>query len=112
MFLSGNVADASWDLYTDADVELFTGAPNQAHIPVFAEWTYINKSKPAVKSPWLDKADWQSWTEFIEIKINSIECNTAIELWNAMLEIIQESTEKFSPTKILALTANHFGTTK
>ena len=55
-----------------------------------------------IKRPWLDKADWQSWTEFIEIKINSIECNTASELWNAMLEIIQESTEKFIPTKYLS----------
>ena len=84
IFLYEKIADASWNLFTDADVELFTGAPNRGHIPVFAEWTYINKSKPAIKRPWLGKADWQSWTEFIEIKINSIECNTASELWNAM----------------------------
>ena len=63
IILYGKVADASWNLFTDADVELFTGAPNRGHIPVFAEWTYINKSKPAIKRPWLDKADWQSWTE-------------------------------------------------
>ena len=102
IILYGKVADASWNLYTDADVELFTGAPNRGQILVFTEWTYINKSKPAIKRPWLDKTDWQSWTEFIEIKINSIECNTASEPWNAMLEIIQESTEKFKPTKYLS----------
>ena len=75
------MADASWNLYTDAEVELFTGAPHRGHKPVFAEWTYINKS---------------------------IECNTAIELWNAMLEIIQESTKSLYQ---LNITANHFGTT-
>ena len=43
IILYGKVADASWNLYNDADVELFTGAPNRGHIPVFADWTYINK---------------------------------------------------------------------
>ena len=89
--LYGKVADPYWNLFTDEDVELFTGAPNRGHIPVFAEWSYINKSKPGIRRPWLDKANWQSRTDFIEIKINSIECITAIELWNAIFEIIQES---------------------
>ena len=32
LILYGNVADASWNLYTDAVVELFTEAPHRGHI--------------------------------------------------------------------------------
>ena len=53
-------------LTTDDETELFNGAPARGHIPVCLEAQLSAEPHVVLSKPWKEKADWESWRNFLE----------------------------------------------
>ena len=76
----GSICDIPHRSSVDKDVELFSGAPNRGHIPVTVEFESVSEAKTTKSKPWIEKADWDNWSLFLEQNSYTVPCNQAGEL--------------------------------
>ena len=102
--VSGRIArQAGFELTTDPDIELFTGAPQRVHIPWIAKWNLSRTTEEVNTKPWLQEADWEAWQNVLEesslASIKAIQCPSAIDQWRSVLIAITEATRLAIPYK-------------
>ena len=88
-------------LTTDKETELFTGAPTRGHIPVCLELKLSAEPHAVQFKPWIEKADWESWRNFLEQEIcDPFNWNDEPECcWKSLKSILTEATTLYIPTK-------------
>ena len=59
--VKGRIAtQVGFELTTDPNVELFTGAPQRGHILLLVKCNLIRTTEEGNTKPWLQKADWEA----------------------------------------------------
>ena len=61
-----NATQVGFELTTDPNVELFTGAPKRGHIPLIVKCNLSRTTEEGITKPWLQKADWEAWKNVLE----------------------------------------------
>ena len=95
--VSGRIAtQVGFELTTDPNVELFTGAPQRGHIPFIVKCNLSRTTEEGNTKPWLQKADWEAWQNVLEksshASLEAVQCPSAIDEWGSVLVDITEAT--------------------
>ena len=88
-------------LATDDGTELFIGAPARGHIPVCLELKLSAEPHTVQTKPWIEKANWESWRNFLEQEICD-PANWKEDLersWESLKRVLAEATNLYIPTK-------------
>ena len=64
--VTDSITSWNFSLYTDTEVELFTGYPNRGHVPGFVNFDITIKSSNRKTKFDLENADWDRWREALE----------------------------------------------
>ena len=93
---SGRVAtQVGFELTTDANSELFTGAPQRGHRPLIVKCN-LSRTTEENSKLWLQKADWEAWQNVLEesshASIAAVQCPSTIDQWGSVLDDITEAT--------------------
>ena len=102
--VSGGIAtQVGFELTTDPITELFTRAPQRGHIPLIVNCNLSRTTEEEKSKPWLQKADWEAWQNFLEESshalIEAVQCRSAIDQWDSVLDDINEATRWAIPYK-------------
>ena len=102
--VSGRIAtQVGFELPTDPNVELFTGAPQRGHIPLIVKCNLSRTTEEGNTKPWLQKADWEAWQNVLEkpshASLESVQCPSATDQWGSVLVDITEATRLPIPYK-------------
>ena len=102
--VSGRIAtQVGFELTTDPNVELFTGAPQRGHIPLIVKCNLSRTREKANTKPWLQKADWEAWQNVLEksshASLEAVQCQRATDQWGSVLVDITEATRLAIPYK-------------
>ena len=97
----------SYEQFIDEEIELFTGAPQRGHVPVWTVLQSTKRSKNFQKTiyEW-DNTNWNDFELYLE-KItfqcfpNIVNTTDPQTLWNVAKDLILEAKHKFVPTKII-----------
>ena len=108
----GSICDNPHRSSVDKDVELFSGAPIRGHIPVTVEFQSVSEAKTTKSKPWIEKADWDNWSLFLEQNSYSVPSNQADELWIFIKSLIAHASQYFIPSKTVSKHSKHFWNTK
>ena len=76
----GSICDIPRKSSVEKDVELFSGAPNRGDIPVTVEFESVSEAITTKFKPWIEIADWDNWSLFLEQNSYTVPCNQADEL--------------------------------
>ena len=106
----GSVCDIPHRSSVDKDVELFSGAPNRGHIPVTVEFESVSEAITTKSKPWIEKADWDNWSLFLEQNSYSVPSNQADELWIFTKSL--HASQYFIPSKTVSKHSKPFWNTK
>ena len=95
--VSGRIAtQVGFELTTDPNVELFTGAPQHGHIPLIVKCNLSRTTEEGNTKPWLQKADWGAWQNVVEkpshAALEAVQCPSATDQWGSVLVDITEAT--------------------
>ena len=108
----GSICDIPHRSSVDKDVELFSGAPNRGHIPVTVEFESVSEAITTKTKPWIEKADWDNWSLFLEQNSYSVPSNQADELWIFTKSLIAHASQYFIPSKTVSKHSKPFWNTK
>ena len=102
--VSGRIGtQVGFELTTDPNIELFTGAPQRGHIPLIVKCNLSRTKEEENTKPWLQKADWEAWQNVLEesshASIETVQCPNAIDQWGSVLSDITEATRLAIPNK-------------
>ena len=102
--VSGRIAtQVGFELTTDPNVELFTGAPQRGHIPLIVKCNLSRTTEEGNTKPWLQKADWEAWQNVLEksshASLEAVQCPSATDQWGSVLVDITEATRLAIPYK-------------
>ena len=102
--VSGRIAtQLGFELTTDPNVELFTGAPQRGHIPLIVKCNLSRTTEEGNTKPWLQKADWEAWQNVLEksshASLEAVQCPSATDQWGSVLVDITEATRLAIPYK-------------
>ena len=95
--VSGRFAtQVGFELTTDPNDELFTGALQRGHIPLIVECNLSRTTEEGKTKPWLQKADWEAWQNLLEksshASFEAVQCPSATYQWGSVLVDITEAT--------------------
>ena len=88
-------------LTLDDETELFSGASARGHIPVCLELKLSAEPHAVQSKPWIEKADWKSWRNYLEQEI----CDPAIRdedpdgCWKSLKRLLTNATNLYISTK-------------
>ena len=97
-----NATQGVFELTTDPNIEIFTGAPERGHIHLIVK---CNRSRTTgeIFKPWLQKADWEAWQNVLEqyshASIEAVNCPSALDQCGSVLDDITEATRLAIPYK-------------
>ena len=96
-----------FQLTTDTETELFTGAPQRGHVPVFLTSQVPAQQTKCSSKPWLEKADWESWSRLLEERCDEIIARTLdaddLEIrWDNIMTTIDQATSRCIPLKVIS----------
>ena len=82
--VSGRIAtQVGFELTTDPNVELFTGAPQRGHIRLIVKCNLSRTTEEGNTKPWLLKADWEAWQNVLEklshSLLEAVQCPSATD---------------------------------
>lgn len=103
--ISNNLAESVDTCITNDEVELFSGAPTRGHVPLLTEILISsdNTNHPVIEKLDINKMQWDSWTKFIEEKIEeSVDLeldNNPYTMWNGLNHIITQATDTYCQRK-------------
>ena len=102
--VSGRICtQVGFELTTDPNIELFTGAPQRGHIALIVKCNLSRTTEEENTKPWLQKADWEAWQNVLEesshASIEAVKCANAIDQWGRVLLDITEPTGLAIPYK-------------
>ena len=102
--VSGRIAtQVGFELTTDPNVELFTGAPQRGHIPLIVKCNLSRTTEEGNTKPWLQKADWEAWQNVLEksshASLEAVQCPGATDQWRNVLVDITKATRLAIPYK-------------
>ena len=102
--VSGRIAtQVGFELTTDPNVELFTGAPQRGHIPSIVKCNLSRTTEEGSTKPWLQKADWEACQNVLEksshASLEAVQCPSATDHWGSVLVDITEATRLAIPYK-------------
>ena len=102
--VSGRIAtQVGFELTTDPNVELFTGATQRRQIPLIVKCNLSRTTEERNTKPWLQKADWEAWQNVLEksshASLEAIQCPRATDQWGSVLVDITEATRLAVPHK-------------
>ena len=102
--VSGGIAtQVGFELTTDPNVELFTGAPQRGHIPLIVKCNLSRTTEGGNIQPWLQKADWEAWQNVLEkslhASLEAVQCPIATDHWRKVLVDFTEATRLSIPYK-------------
>ena len=111
--VSGRIAtQVGFELTTDPNVELFTGAPQRGHIPLIVKCNLSSTTEEGKNKPWLQKADWEAWQNVLEksshASLEAAQCPSATDQWGSVLVDITEATRLAIPYKRSSRHRKHF----
>ena len=85
-----------FELTTDPNVELFTGAPQRGFIPLIVKCNLSRTTEEGSTKPWLQKEDWEAWQNVLEksshASLEAVQCPSATDQWGNVLVDITEAT--------------------
>ena len=115
MIVSNRLADNLKNCVTNTEVELYSGAPTQGHVPLIAELIIDGTQNKNIKQKLdLTTMKWEEWTAHIEMSINEIANweteDDAHRLWNILNAIITEATDKHCLSKKCCMHSKPFWT--
>ena len=108
----GSISDIPHRSSVDKDVELFSGAPNRGHIPVTVNFESVSEAITTKSKPWIEKADWDNWSLFLEKNSYTVPSNQADELWIFKKSLIAHASQYFIPSKTVSKHSKPFWNTK
>ena len=91
---------------------LFSGAPNRGLLPVTVYFESVSEAKTTKSKPWLEKADWDNWSLFLEQNSYTFPSNQADELWIFTKSLIALASQHFFPSKTGSKHSKPFWNTK
>ena len=102
--VSGRITtQVGFELTTDPNVELFTGAPPRGHILLIVKCNLSRTTEEGNTKPWLQKADWEAWQNVLEkpshASLEAVQCPSAKDQWGSVLVDITEPTLLAIPYK-------------
>ena len=102
--VSGRIAtQVGFELTTDPNVELFTGAPQRGHIPLIVKCNLSRTTEEGNTKLWLQKAVWEAWQNELEKSSHAsheaVQCPSATDQWGSVLVDITEATRLAIPYK-------------
>ena len=102
--VSGRIAtQAGFELTTDPNVEVFTGAPQSGHIPLIVKCNLSRTTEEGNTKPWLQKADKEAWQNVLEksshASFEAVQCPSATNEWGSVLVDITEAMRLAIPYK-------------
>ena len=93
--------------YIDEEIELFSGAPQRGHVPVWTECSLSKTYKDFRKTvfDW-EKTDWHSFTSYLDFATHDIfpqlvYTDDPQTLWNVAKALLIDAKQKFVPTKTI-----------
>ena len=100
----GRIAtQVGFEVTTDPNVELFTGAPQRGHIFLIMKRNLSRTREEGNTKPWLQKADWEAWQNVLEnsshASLEVVQCPSATNQWGCVLVDITEATRLAIPYK-------------
>ena len=113
---SNNLENLFSDVVTDADVELYSGAPNRGHIPILTTAKIMpkNSTVPPKIKPDLKSIDWNNWTDTLEAKLSQVhstmQFRTAVECWTDIKTAIEDTTLEQCKVKVSSIHSKPFWT--
>ena len=95
--VKGRIArPVGFELTTDPNIELFTGAPQRGHIPLLVKCNLSRTTEEEKSKPWLQKADWEAWQNVLEesthASVEAVQYPSALDQWGSVLDDITEAT--------------------
>ena len=97
------VTQVGFELSTDPNVELFTGAPQRGHIPLLVKCNLSRTTEEGITKTWLQKADWEAWRNALEKSSHAspeaVQCPSATDQCGTVLVDITEATRLAVPYK-------------
>ena len=104
MIISNRIPDCVSNCLTNTEVELYSGAPIQGHVPLITELVIQGAQNNQIKEKLdLTTMDWEEWTSYIETSINEITNwkteDDPYSLWDKLNAIITEATSKHCSSK-------------
>ena len=102
--VSGRIAtQVGFELTTDPNVELFTGAPQRGHNFLLVKCKLSRTTEEGNTKAWLQKADWEAWQNVLEksshASLEAVQCPSATDQWGGVLVDITEGTRLALPYK-------------
>ena len=104
MIISNRIADCVNNCVTNTEVELYSGAPTQGHVPLTIELVIHGTQNNEIKKKLdITTMNWEEWTAHIEKSINEIMNweaeDNPYSLWDKLNAIITEATGKHCSSK-------------
>ena len=85
-----------FELTTDPNIELFTGATQRGQIPLIVKCNLSRTKEEENINSWLQKEDREAWQNVLEesshASIEAVQCPNAIDQWASVLLDITEAT--------------------
>ena len=85
-----------FELTTDPNIELFTGATQGGHIPLIVKCDLSRATKEQNSKPWFQKANREAWQNVLEesshASIDAIQCPSFINQRGRVVDDITEAT--------------------
>ena len=104
--VTGSLANKhKFQLTTDTESELFTGAPQRGHVPVFVTSQVPDQQIRSSTKPWLEKADWNKWACALEEECDesiakTLDADNFDTRWDTIRTAIHEVTSRCIPLKV------------
>ena len=85
-----------FELTIDPNNELFSGAPQRGHLLLIVKCNPSRTMEEENSKPWLQKEDWGAWQNLLEesshASIGVVQCPSATDQWESVLDDITEAT--------------------
>ena len=98
--VSGRIAtQVGFELKTDPNVELFTGAPQHGHIPLIVKCNLGRTTEEGNTKQWVQKADWEVLEKPSHASLEAVQFPSATDQLASVLVDITEATRLAIPYK-------------
>ena len=109
LILTDSITSWIFSLYTDTEIELFTGYPNRGQIPVHVNFEIPTRSNNRETKVHLENEDWDRWREALEEETSEWTdpanpiYNNPDETWLTVSNLLEEVNQQCIPTKICSV---------
>ena len=107
--VTDSITSWNFSLYTDTEIELFTGYSNRVHVPVHVTFDIPTRSNNRETKFDLENADWVRWREALEEEASkwtdpaNPKYNKPDETWLTLSKLLEEVNRLCIPTKICSV---------